>query len=122
MDSQITATALKVGLAISKLRPALPYLTPKVRKQLVNTKIKPIALYGIQLYMGQPQAIIYKAASLVMRVNRYMTTNPEGSKSNSALCKYLKIDEPLQDLIISSFYFIHKVIQTKSPDKIIKNL
>ena len=40
MDSQITATASKVGLAISKLRPALPYLTPKVRKQLVNTKIK----------------------------------------------------------------------------------
>ena len=85
MDSQITATALKVGLAISKLRPALPYPTPEGRKQLVNTKIKPIALYGIQLYMGQPQAIVNKATSLIMRVNRYMTTNPEGLKSNSAL-------------------------------------
>ena len=57
-----------------------------------------------------------------MRVNRYMTTNPEGSKSNSALCKYLKIDEPLKDIMKSSFFFIHKVIQTKRPDKIIENL
>ena len=43
MDSQITAIALNVGLTISKLTPSLPYLTPEVRKQLVNTKIKAIA-------------------------------------------------------------------------------
>ena len=122
MDSQLTATASKVGLAMSKLRPALPYLTPETRKQLVNMKIKPIALYGIQLYLGQPQSIIYRAASQIQKVNRFMTTNPEGLKSISALCRYLDIDDPLQDIVKSSFTFIHKIIQTKRPEQIIDQL
>ena len=83
--NQLIAMASKVGMTFSKLRPALPYLSQKSRKQIIMSKVKPIALYGVQLMLGQSQHIQYKAETILMNINRWMTTNPEGLRCKNAL-------------------------------------
>ena len=57
-----------------------------------------------------------------MRVNKSMFSNVEGLRSTNAICNKLKIDDPRQDLIKASFKFIHKIIENKKPDQIVRNL
>ena len=52
MDSQINAISSKVAIAMKNLRPAIPFMMEKKRKEIVQAKIKPIALYGIQLMLS----------------------------------------------------------------------
>ena len=54
MDTQLNAISAKTGLLMSKLRPALPYLDEHTRKLLINSKVKSVALYGLNLMIGQP--------------------------------------------------------------------
>ena len=57
-----------------------------------------------------------------MRVNWAMTNNPEGLRSTSALCRQLKIDKPKEDLIKHNFTLMHKMIQNRLPEDIMKDL
>ena len=61
METHVNATASKIGLTLSKLKPALAYLEDKNKKLIVTSKVKPIALYGLQLMLGQTQSVISKA-------------------------------------------------------------
>ena len=72
--------------------------------------------------IGQPQTIIQKSVTILMRINRFMSTNPEGLKSNEALCNYLNIDDPNQEIIKHNFKFMHKMLQNKQPMDIIDRL
>merc|ERR1711954_437740 len=72
--------------------------------------------------VGQSQQVIQKLSAVIMPINKQMTTNPEGLRSTSALCKSLNIDEPKQELIKNNFSLFHKIIQTKRPDDIIDKL
>ena len=51
-----------------------------------------------------------------------MFNNTEGLRSTSAICKRLKIDEPRQEIIKSSFKFIHKIIEHNKPTQITSQL
>ena len=51
-----------------------------------------------------------------------MFSNIEGLRSTNAICNKLKIDDPRQDLIKSSFKFIHKIIENQKPEQIVENL
>ena len=53
-----------------------------------------------------------------MRANRAMFTNIEGLRSTSAICHKLNIDEPRQDIVKTSFKFIHRIIENKQPKQI----
>ena len=122
MDSHLNATAAKVGMNIANLKPALPYLSEKNRKEIITSKIKSIALYGIQIMIGQNQQILHKAESIIMRINRLMTSNPEGLRSDEAICKYVGVDQPRQDILKSNFLMIHKILEKMKPDQIINHL
>ena len=113
---------MKFGMTMSKLKPAFPYLTENTYKQLINMKVKPIVLYSIQLMIGQPQAILNKGESLMMRINKTMTSNPEGLQSHAAICKAINMDEPRQDIVKSSFTLIHKMIQRKQLEQILNQI
>ena len=78
---------------------------------MINTKLKPIAIYGIQLMIGQLQIIILKTERLLMRINQDMTNSPEGLCSYLAICKSINIDTPRQDIVKTSFTLIHKMIE-----------
>merc|ERR1711954_495234 len=54
MENHLNATASKIGMIMSKLKPALKYLTEKNRKEI----------------------ILHKAETILMRINRQMTCNP----------------------------------------------
>ena len=109
-------------MTLTKLKPAPTFMSANIRKRIIESKVKPIVLYGSPLIMGQPQSVIQRACSLIMRVNKAMFTNTEGLRSSAAICKKLKIDDPRQDLIKSSFKFIHKIIENHKPDQIVNNL
>ena len=85
-------------------------------------KVKSPALYGSNLMIGESQQVIQRLTTILMRINRNMTTNPEGLRSSSALCKYLGIDEPKQELIKHNFTLFHKIIQHKQPEDIMSKL
>ena len=53
MESHLNSIAAKVGLTLSKLKPALPYLTDKSKREIIGAKGKPIAVYGAQLMTNQ---------------------------------------------------------------------
>ena len=55
-DTQLSAISTKVGRTMGKLRLAFAYLNEYTRKKLINTKGKPIALYGIERMIGPPQS------------------------------------------------------------------
>ena len=57
-----------------------------------------------------------------MSINRQMTSNPEGLRSTTALCRYLQIDEPRQELIKHNFCLMHKIIQNRRPQDIMDKL
>ena len=94
----------------------------KVRKQIVNAKVKSVAVYGLQMMIGQSQAVMHKAEVILMRINRQMTSNPLGLISRNAICNYLKIDTPRQDIIKSNFTLIHKFLKRKQPEQILNKL
>ena len=81
-----------------------------------------MALYGIQLMLGQNQRIFHKAETVIMRINRYMTTNPLGLSSSEALCNYLGIDQPIQEIMKSNFKLMHKMIKSKKPESILDQM
>ena len=80
MDTHLNATSSKISMILSKLKPALKHLTEKNRNKIISAKVKPVALYGIQLMLGQNQRIFHKAETVIM------TTNPSGLSSSEALC------------------------------------
>merc|ERR1711954_262812 len=102
----------------AKLKPALNFMSPDLRKMIINAKVKPIATYGSQLVLGQSQQVIQRACALIMRVNRAMFVNTQGLRSTTAICKALNIDEPRQELVKASFSHIHKIIENKKPKQI----
>ena len=122
MDSHLNSLASKIGMTLANLKPTLQYMTREIKKRVVTAKVKSIALYGSQLVIGQSQSVIQCACVLIMRVNRAMHNNIEGLRSTSAICRQLKIDEPRQELIKSTFSYIHKIIENKKPDQIISKL
>ena len=122
MDTHLNTVAAKIGMTLTKLRPALTYMSPKIRKRIIESKVKPIILYGSPLVLGQPQSVIQRACSIIMRVNKVMFSNVEGLRSSTAICKKLNIDDPRQDLIKSSLKFIHKILENQKPDQIINSL
>ena len=122
LDSHLNAVASKIGLALSKLKPALSFMSSDLRKRIVTAKVKPIATYGSQLVLGQSQNIIQRACALIMRANRAMFTNIDGLRSTSAICNKLKIDEPRQELVKACFSHIHKIIENKKPQQIVDKL
>ena len=120
--SQVNATATKVGMAMAHLKPAMPYMSKKRKKEIVNSKVKPIALYGSHLMLGQSQQIIHNPETILMRINHWMTSNPEGLRSKNALCHYLDIDTPRPEIVKSNFILMHKMIRSKMPEKILSHL
>ena len=72
--------------------------------------------------IGKPQSVIQKLSTILMRINRQMTSNPLGLISRNAICNYLKIDTPRQDIIKSNFSLMHKFIKRKQPEQIINKL
>ena len=107
---------------MSKLKPALTYMNNKCRKRIINSKVKSIALYGSQLILGQPQSIMSRACAIIMRTNHEMFKNIEGLRSTSAICNYLKIYDPRQDITKTSFKQIHKIIENRKPEHIVSQL
>ena len=122
METHLNALSSKVNLILSKLKPALKFLNERNKKIVISSKVKPVALYGVQLMLGQNQQIMHKAQTLIMRINRYMTSNPEGLKSSEALCKSIGIDEPLQEILKSNFKLIHKMIKARKPQSIMEEI
>ena len=122
MDSHLNSTARKIGMTLANLKPALSFMSHDLKKRIITAKVKSIALYGSQLLIGQSQNIIQRACSIIMRVNRAMHSNTEGLRSTSAICRKLKIDEPRQELIKTTFSHIHKIIEHKRPQQIISKL
>merc|ERR1711954_433095 len=116
MLQQVNATASKVALLWSKLKPAIPFMSESMRRMIVNSKIKSVALYGIQLMVGQNQTIIHKAEAILGRINKYMTFNHNQLSNSEALCHYLKIDTPRQEILKSNFKLTHKMIKSKKPE------
>ena len=51
-----------------------------------------------------------------------MHINTQGLRSTPAICRQLQVDEPRQELIKTSFAYIHKIIEQKKPEQIISNL
>ena len=92
MDTHLNAISAKVSMLLSKIRPAFPYLNEDTRKQIITLKVKSVALYGLQLVIGQSQSVIQRSSTILMRINRAMTSNLEGLRSTEALCNKLKID------------------------------
>ena len=68
--------------------------------------------------LGQNQKILHKAETVIMRINRYMTSNPLGLSSSEALCNYIGVDQPIQDIIKSNFKLMHKMIKDRKPESI----
>merc|ERR1711954_219148 len=109
-------------MMLSKLKPAHKYLTEKNRREVISAKVKPVALYGVQLMLGQNQRILHKAETILMCINRQMTYNPLGLSSSEALCKYIGIDQPIQEILKSNFKLMHKMIKAKEPQSILDQL
>ena len=122
MDTHLNSVAAKVGMLMNKLKPALTLMPDPIKKKVINSKVKSVATYGLQLTLGQPQSIIQRACAILMRINRKMFSNQEGLRSTSAICNKLNIDEPRQEILKASFKLIHKMIETKKPDQIIAQL
>ena len=118
MDSHLNYTASKIGMTLAKIRPVLEFVTQEQRKRIINSKVKSIALYGLPLIIGQPQSIVQRACAIIMRTNRAMLNNTEGLRSTEAICHKLNIDEPRQDIVKTSFKFIHSIIDSKQPKQI----
>ena len=122
MENHLNWVASKIGMTLAKLRPIFEYISDDQRKRIVSAKVKSIALYGLPLIIGQPQSIVQKACTLIMRANRAMFTNREGLRSTEAICNKLSLDEPRQDIIKTSLKFIHKIVETREPKQISKKL
>ena len=71
---------------------------------------------------GQTQHIINKAETILMCINRCITSNPEWLRSNNVLCNYISADAPSQDTINSNLILMHKMFQNKKPDQIVNHL
>ena len=72
--------------------------------------------------LGQTQATIQKAENIIMRINREMTSNPESLTSSDALCHYLKIDKPIQEIIKTNLILFHKILENKKPQSIMNQI
>ena len=57
-----------------------------------------------------------------MRITRYMTSNPLDLKSSEALCNFIGIDQPIQEIIKSNFKLMHKMVKAGKPESILDQL
>ena len=78
MDTHLNSLAAKVGMMLANLKPALTFMSEKVRKRIITANVKSLALYGLQLILGQPQSIIQRVCAILMCINRQMFQNIEG--------------------------------------------
>ena len=51
-----------------------------------------------------------------------MTCNPQGLNSTEALCHFLKINTPRQEILKSNFKLMHKMIKSNQPKHIMDKL
>ena len=122
MDTHLNTVSSNVGMLLAKLKPALTYMPDPIKKRIIQSKVKSVATYGLQLIIGQPQSIIQRACAILMNINRKMFTNIEGLRSTSAICRKLNLDEPRQEILKSGFKLIHKMIETRKPEQIVNKL
>ena len=122
MDTHLNSVAAKVGMLLSKLKPALTLMPDPIKKKIITAKVKSVATYGMQLILGQPQSVIQRACAIMMNINRQMFTNTEGLRSTTAICRKISIDEPRQDIIKASFKLIHKMVENRKPKQIVDQI
>ena len=75
MESHLNSMASKVGMTLAKLKPMLTYMPEEIKKRVISAKVKSLALYGCQLFIGQPQHILQRACAILMWINRKMFNN-----------------------------------------------
>ena len=102
--------------------PSILYLNENTQKEFIRSKVKSLALYGSQVLLGQSQSTFQRACALLMRINRYMTSNPLILRSNEAISNFLNVDLPKQELIKTAFKNIHKIVKSRKPQHIINEL
>ena len=97
-------------------------MTLKTRRKIVYSKISPIVLYGIELFLGQSERIIEKVTALLMRCNRAIYLKDFFKVSNMPICKDISVDPP--DVLIkkSGLKFIHKLIQNEAPAQLFSKI
>ena len=122
MDTHLNWVATKVGMTIAQLEPAMTFVSDKVKQRKISAKVKYLALYGLQLIIGQSQQVVQRACAILMCIKREMFTNHEALRSTSAICKKLGIDKPRQEIVKAGFKFINKIIENKKTNQITAKL
>ena len=70
LETHLSCVKSKICMELAKLKPHLSLMCLKDRKVIINSKLKSILDYGIQLFQGESESILQKIESTYMTTNR----------------------------------------------------
>ena len=82
----------------------------KTRKEVIDTKITSLALYGAELYTDQTEWTKNRFTAIMMRCNRDIYRKDWYMVSNRRICDEILVDHPLQICRKSTLKLFHKVV------------
>ena len=123
MDHHINKLKGPTFKALSVLKPYLQYMNLTQRKQMIQSKVLSIPMYGLGLYVGQTEAVKSKITTVFMRAYREIYRQPLPMKTkNEFICKKIGCKTTRQLIIQEGLKFISRIVNTQTPPQIFKML
>ena len=119
-DTHISKVAATTAKALDALKPLLKHMNLKTRKEVVTSKCKSIANYGLELLFGQSEWVMRKYTAISMKSNRAIYRKDHFKVSNRRICSEIGVDEPILACKKVALNFIHKLLRSQKPPQLYK--
>ena len=109
-------------MTYNKIKEALPHMNPKVRKIVVNAKIRGQINMYLPLFLNQTQQVQNQCEVMLMRINKMIDGQKYFRTENEKICNRIKMPLPKQEIVNSSAKFIQKLIHDRKTPAIMERI
>ena len=93
-----------------KLKPAIPFMSKKVKKIILNSKLKSQLSLTLPLMLNQSKQVKKRVCIMIMKVNKWIFGGPTLKVESEKICRDIGTQMPEVELLNSNAKFIQKLM------------
>ena len=109
-------------MTYNKIKEALPFMTSKVSKIVVNAKIRGQINMYLPLFMNQNQNVQKQCEVMLMRINRMIDNIKYFKTEKEKNCNRINMPLPKDEIIKSSAKLIQKILHDRKTPSIMNRI
>merc|ERR1711954_111147 len=120
LRAHVSAMNAKVTMTYQSLKTAVEYMTPEVRKIILNSKLRGQINMFLPLFINQSQGVKKQVEVLLMRINKLIYGKKYFRVSNETICKEIKMPLPEVEIVKATAKSIQKIMYNRKTPSIMK--